>query len=204
MLECCAVHESEDVKTSAPTSERVEILGKSGTDFGGTTGTAVEEQPRYEAKTDEVVSPKDVMASETNSGEKDDTKDIKLDHMLERSAVPESDVKTATPTSEQVENLGKSGSGTDFGGTTGSTEEEPRHDALLGGISSTTEKSEIDQNIATEPAKTFSGEEKEELPKDNLEKSIGLEEEPHTPASRPEAYTPNYQIEVTDPSGVGK
>lgn len=108
-----------------------------------------------------------------------------MDYVLECCAVHESeDVKTATPTSEQVENLGKSG--IDSGGTRGTTVmgEEPRHDALLGGVSSTTE---IDQNIATDSAKTFSVEEKAGPPKDNLEKSIGLdlEEEPHAPGSRP-------------------
>lgn len=122
-----------------------------------------------------------------------------MDYVLECCAVHESeDVKTATPTSEQVENLGKSG--IDSGGTRGTTVmgEEPRHDALLGGVSSTTE---IDQNIA----KTFSVEEKAEIPKENLERSIGLEEAPHAPGSTTEAYTPpNYETKITDPSVIGK
>ncbi|TKY51292.1 Low-temperature-induced 65 kDa protein [Spatholobus suberectus] len=135
----------------------------------------------------------------------DEDEDTHEDPQVHETPVHESeDVKTTTPTSEQVENLGKSG--IDFGGTTGTTVmgEEPRHDALLGDVSSTTE---IDQNTATEPAKTFSVEERAGLPKDNLERSIGLdlEEEPHATGSRPEAYTPpNYHTKVTDPSGVGK
>ncbi|KAG4998244.1 hypothetical protein AAZX31_10G223200 [Glycine max] len=118
------------------------------------------------------------------------------DPQVHETPIQESeDVKTAIPTSEQVEYLGKSG--IDFGGTA-VMGEEPRHDALLGGISSTTE---IDQNIA----KTFSVEEKAEIPKENLERSIGLEEAPHAPGSTTEAYTPpNYETKITDPSVIGK
>nr|KYP74806.1 Low-temperature-induced 65 kDa protein [Cajanus cajan] len=108
------------------------------------------------------------------------------------------DVKTITPTSGKVENLGKSGN--DFGGTTVKGE-EPGHDALLGGVSSTTE---IDQNTDSESAEIFSVEEKA-VPNDNLERSIGLEEEHRAPESTPETYKPpSYHTKVPDPSGVEK
>ncbi|KAK7391382.1 hypothetical protein VNO78_19798 [Psophocarpus tetragonolobus] len=80
-------------------------------------------------------------------------------------------------------------------------DEEPRHSALLGGVSSTTE---IDPNIVTDLAKTFSVEEKAGLTKDNLGRSIGLEGQPRAP-SKPEAYSPpNYQTNVSDLSDIGK
>ncbi|KAL2324527.1 hypothetical protein Fmac_023585 [Flemingia macrophylla] len=119
--------------------------------------------------------------------------------VYETSIHESKEIKTAKPTSEKVENLGKSENA--FGGTTVKGK-EPRYDALLGGVSSTTE---IDQNTDTEPAKTFYVEEKAGLPDDNLEKSIGMEEEPRAPKSTPETYnTPNYLTKVTDPSGVEK
>lgn len=92
-------------------------------------------------------------------------------------------VKSATPTSDKVENLVVSE--VDFGGKkdTGDGEDRHDHDPLVGSLSSTTE---INQNIATE-------------------KPIVLERDPHEQGSRPEAYNlPNYQNEGTDPSGQGK
>lgn len=109
------------------------------------------------------------------------------------SAVHESEVvRSATPTSEQVENLGKSG--VSFGGTTVKGE-EPHQEPRVVGVSPTTE---INQNITTDPAKTFVGEEESGKPK------VSLQEDPHLSGSRPEAYTPpKYQTEVTDLTGAG-
>ncbi|KAK7349993.1 hypothetical protein VNO77_07990 [Canavalia gladiata] len=113
--------------------------------------------------------------------------------------VQETIVKTTNPTSEQVENLEKSI--IDFGGTTVLVE-EPHHKPLDESDSSTIE---IDQCLATDPAKIFSVEEKGGLPKDNLERPIGLKEDPHALGSRLEAYIPsNDQIKVTDPCGGGE
>ncbi|CAJ1977066.1 unnamed protein product [Sphenostylis stenocarpa] len=126
----------------------------------------------------------------------DEDKDMDEDTQVHETPIHENeDVKTATPTCEQVETLGKSG--IDFGSTTVMAD-EAHHDSLP----STTD---IDQNIATEPANTFSAEKKRGLPKDNLDWSIGLEEEPYSPRNRPEAYTPpKYQTKVTDPTEVVK
>ncbi|KAJ1407473.1 putative low-temperature-induced 65 kDa protein-like isoform [Sesbania bispinosa] len=82
-------------------------------------------------------------------------------------------------------------------------EEEPHQEPLVVGVSSTTE---MNQNIATDLTKTFGGEEKPGKCKVNLERPIGLEEDPHVQGSRheAEAYTlPSYQTKVTDPSGAG-
>jgi len=108
--------------------------------------------------------------------------------MLNCSAVHESeDVKSVTPTSEQLGTLGKSG--IDFGGTTS------HHNSLP---SSTTEI--IDQKIAT----TSHVEEKAGPPKDNLDGTMELEEEPYSPG-RPEAYTPPiYHTKVTHPIEEGE
>ncbi|KAJ1391056.1 putative low-temperature-induced 65 kDa protein [Sesbania bispinosa] len=107
-------------------------------------------------------------------------------------------VKSAT--SKQVENLEKSTM--NFGGTM-VMEEEPHQEPLVVGVSSTTE---MNQNIATDTAKTFGGEEKPGQCEVNLERPIGLEEDPQAQESRheAEAYTPpSYQTKVTDPSGAG-
>ncbi|XP_057424695.1 low-temperature-induced 65 kDa protein-like [Lotus japonicus] len=65
-------------------------------------------------------------------------------------------------------------------------------------ISEASDTAEMNQNIATEPVKTFAGEEKAI----DLERPIVLEDDPQ--GSRPEAYTlPNYQTKATDPSGAG-
>ncbi|XP_061369533.1 low-temperature-induced 65 kDa protein-like isoform X2 [Gastrolobium bilobum] len=107
-------------------------------------------------------------------------------------------VKSATPTSEQVRNLGKSG--TNFGGARVMGEEH-HQDPLVVGDSSTTE---INQTISSDPDKKFAGEEKPGQYKVNLERPIGLDEDPHAPGSKPEAYIPpNYQTKVTDPRGAG-
>lgn len=121
---------------------------------------------------------------------KTDLIEVELNYMLDCSAVHESeDVKSVTPASE---NLGKPG--IDFGGTTDMADES-HHNSVP---SSTTE---IDQKIVT----TFPVEEKAGLPKDNLERSMGLEEEPYSPGRRPEAYTPPiYQTKVTHPTEEGK
>ncbi|KAK7313879.1 hypothetical protein VNO77_39082 [Canavalia gladiata] len=124
---------------------------------------------------------------------------MKCDKEIYEKKVQETVVKTTNPTSEQVENLEKSR--INFGGTTVLVE-EPHHKPLDESDSSTTE---IDQCLATDPAKIFSVEEKGGLPKDNLERPIGLKEDPHALGSRPEAYIPsNDQIKVTDPSGGGE
>ncbi|KAK7357339.1 hypothetical protein VNO80_16623 [Phaseolus coccineus] len=119
-----------------------------------------------------------------------DNDDLNEDENInEDTQVPETpiheseDVKSVTPTSEQLGTLGKSG--IDFGVTTS------HHNSLP---SSTTEI--IDQKIAT----IFHVEEKAGPPKDNLERTMGLEEEPYSPGRRPEAYTPPiYQNKVTHP-----
>ncbi|KAJ1376532.1 putative low-temperature-induced 65 kDa protein [Sesbania bispinosa] len=119
-------------------------------------------------------------------------KDTIKKHVNESEAV-----KSAT--SEQVENLEKSAM--NFGGTT-VMEEEPHQDPLVVGASSTTG---MNQNIATDTAKTFGGEEKPGQCEVNLERPIGLKEDPHSQGSRheAEAYTlPSYQTKVTDPSGA--
>ncbi|RDY12793.1 Low-temperature-induced 65 kDa protein [Mucuna pruriens] len=124
----------------------------------------------------------------------DDDEEMAQDPQVHQTPIHESeDVEFARPTSEQVENLGKSG--IDFGGTT-VMGEELDDDAPLGGPCSTTE---IDQNIASDPAKTFSVEEKAGLlPKDNLERSIGFEEEPHALGTDPSGVVKDdYEIEET-------
>ncbi|KAK8467497.1 hypothetical protein PHAVU_007G069800 [Phaseolus vulgaris] len=109
--------------------------------------------------------------------------DMNEDTQVPETPIHESeDVKSVTPTSEQLGTLGKSG--TDFGGTAS------HHNSLP---SSTTEI--IDQKIAT----TFHVEEKAGPPKDNLDGTMELEEEPYSPG-RPEAYTPPiYHTKVTHP-----
>ncbi|XP_014512923.1 low-temperature-induced 65 kDa protein isoform X2 [Vigna radiata var. radiata] len=102
------------------------------------------------------------------------------------------DVKIVTPTSEQLENLGKSG--IDVGDTTVMADES-HHDSLPFSTTETGHK------IASDPAKVFRMEEKAGLPKDNLERSIGLEEEHYSPGSMPDAYIPpNHQTKVTYPT----
>jgi hypothetical protein len=80
-----------------------------------------------------------------------------------------------TPTSEQDENLGNSG--IDIEGTG----EDSSHDARVEGVSSTTE---INPNLSTDQAKTFTVEKKPEQYKANLERPIGLEEDSQDQESR--------------------
>jgi len=108
------------------------------------------------------------------------------------------DVKSATPTptSEQDENLGNSG--TDIEGTG----EESSHNPRVEGVSPNTE---INRTISTDQAKTFAVEEKPEQYKANLERPIVLEEDSQNQGNRTEEYTlPNYQTKETDPSGAGE
>ncbi|KAF7821799.1 low-temperature-induced 65 kDa protein [Senna tora] len=90
----------------------------------------------------------------------------------------------------QVENQGKLES-------TSLVEEEVHHREPKRVV--VTPTTESDQNRVTEPARTFVEQEV------NLEsRPINLEEDPHAPGNRPEAYTPsNYGTKVTDPTGLG-
>ncbi|XP_027935490.1 low-temperature-induced 65 kDa protein-like [Vigna unguiculata] len=123
----------------------------------------------------------------------DEDEDTDKDTQVPETPIHESEgVKIVTPTSEQLKNLGKPG--IDFGDTTVMADESHYNSLPF----STTE---IDQKIGSEPAEAFSVEEKAGLPKDNLERSIGLEEEHYSPGSRPDAYTPpNYQTKDTYPT----
>lgn len=96
-----------------------------------------------------------------------------------------------------------SGPGVKFGGAT-VIGEEPHHEPRVVVVSPTTE---IHQSRSIDPAaRTFVREERAGVePKVNLERPMNLEEDPHAPRSRPEAYAPsNYQTKVTDPTGPGK
>jgi len=88
------------------------------------------------------------------------------------------DVKSTTPESEKVENLGNSEIG--FEGTK-FTGQEPHHVPLVEGVSSTTE---INQNTANDKSNIFSAEEKPEQYKANLERPIGLKEDSQEQESR--------------------
>ncbi|KOM35972.1 hypothetical protein LR48_Vigan02g212200 [Vigna angularis] len=123
----------------------------------------------------------------------DEDEDTDKDTQVHETPIHESeDVKIVTPTSEQLENLGKSG--IDIGDTTVMADESHQDSLPF----STTE---TDHKIASDPAKAFRMEEKAGLPKDNLERSIGLEEEHYSPGSRPDAYIPpNHQTKVTYPT----
>ncbi|KAK7279955.1 hypothetical protein RJT34_25017 [Clitoria ternatea] len=133
----------------------------------------------------------------------DDDEEMAEEQEIHETPIHEREaVKIAAVTSEQDEIIGKSGN--NVGGKT-DVGEEPHHDPQVGGVSSPTD---INQSIATgtDPAKTFSVEEKAGLPMDNLEKPIGLEEDPQALGRRPEPelYTPpNYQTKVTDPRVAG-
>ena len=109
-------------------------------------------------------------------------------------------VKRVTPEFEQVENQDKSG--VNSGGTATVMGEEPHHKPRVVSASPTTE---TNQNIATEPAKTFAEEEKPGHYNGTLERPTGLDEDLRMPGSIPEVYTPpNYQMKATDPTGTGK
>ncbi|XP_061358969.1 low-temperature-induced 65 kDa protein-like [Gastrolobium bilobum] len=102
--------------------------------------------------------------------------------------------RNATP--GQVNTLGKPG--VNFGDAK-VMGEELHHEPRVVVVSPT---AEINQSRSTDPARTFVGEEKAH--KFNLERPMDLEEDPHAPGSRPEAFTPaNYQTKVTDPTGAG-
>ena len=101
----------------------------------------------------------------------------------------------------QTQNLGNPG--VNFGGTS-VMGVEPHHQPRVVVVSPTTE---IDQSRVTDRARTFVGvgEDKAAHHKINLERPMGLEEDPHAPGSRLEAHAPaNYQTKVTDPTGAGK
>ncbi|XP_027365854.1 low-temperature-induced 65 kDa protein [Abrus precatorius] len=131
----------------------------------------------------------------------DEDEKVGEDPKVHETPIHESEaVKNVTPTSEQVENLGKSG--INVRGTT-VMGEEPNHDQVVEGGSLTTE---VAENIVTDPSKAFSVEENAGLLHDNLEEPISMKDDSNAQGSRPEAYTPpNYQNKVidTDPSGAG-
>ncbi|KAK7315033.1 hypothetical protein VNO77_33565 [Canavalia gladiata] len=106
-------------------------------------------------------------------------------------------VRSAAPA--QVNTIGRPGD--NFGGTT-LMREEPHHEPRVVVVSPTIG---TNQSRPTEPTRTFVGGEKAvQQPKVNLERPMALEEDPHAPRSRPEAYAPpNYQTKVTDPTGAG-
>ncbi|WJX66543.1 hypothetical protein P8452_51093 [Trifolium repens] len=104
-------------------------------------------------------------------------------------------VRNVTPTSK-VKN---SGQGVNFGGTTIMGEEHHHHhnEPRVVVVKSATEN--INQSKFNEPPRTFVREERT-----MVQPKLNLEEDPHAPGSRFQAYAPaNYQTKVTDPAGIG-
>ena len=90
-----------------------------------------------------------------------------------------------------------------LGGTSVMGVEPHHHQPRVVVVSSTAEP---DQSRVTDPSKTFVGigEDKAMHHKVNLERPMGLEEDPHAPRSSPLSHAPaNYQTKVTDPTGAG-
>ncbi|CAL5209518.1 unnamed protein product [Lathyrus oleraceus] len=213
------VYDSEDVKSATPKfeSEQVENLGNSGFDFEGAKVKG--EETRRDSLDEDVSStttetnqniakpfsvedkPDQFKANLARLGfSKDDFEDrvnrtgaySPLKHQTD-DTYPSEDVKNATPPPEykQDENFGNSGTGFEGAKVKG---EEPRHDSLFEGVSSTT--TETNQNIA----KPSAVEDKPEEFKADLERP-GLSEDFEEQGSRIEAYTlPKYQTSDTYPS----
>lgn len=111
------------------------------------------------------------------------------------------DVTSATPTTdyEKVENLRNSVFDLEGSKDVG---EEPHHDPSVEGVSSTTG---INQNIATDKAKTFDLEEKPDQFKADFERPIVSKEDSQEQGSRTDAYNlPKYQARDTDPNVEGE
>jgi hypothetical protein len=92
-----------------------------------------------------------------------------------------------------------SGQGVNFGGTTIMGEEHHHHhnEPRVVVVKSATEN--INQSKFNEPPRTFVREERT-----MVQPKLNLEEDPHAPGSRFQAYAPaNYQTKVTDPAGIG-
>ncbi|XP_045810387.1 low-temperature-induced 65 kDa protein-like [Trifolium pratense] len=103
-------------------------------------------------------------------------------------------VRNVTPTGK-VKN---SGQGVNFGSTTIMGEEHHHHnEPRVVVVKSATEN--INQSRINEPSRTFVREERT-----MVQPKVNLEEDPHAPGSRFQAYAPaNYQTKVTDPTGIG-
>ncbi|KAI4351755.1 hypothetical protein L6164_006077 [Bauhinia variegata] len=98
----------------------------------------------------------------------------------------------------QVENLGHSR--VNVGGTTVMGQEHHHEPRVV--VVSPVADSNLNSGI--EPAGTFVGEDKTRQPKVNLDRPMGLDEDPQAPGSRAVAYDPpHYQSKVTDPTGAG-
>ncbi|RYR06705.1 hypothetical protein HN51_071641 [Arachis hypogaea] len=90
-----------------------------------------------------------------------------------------------------------------LGGTSVMGVEPHHHQPRVVVVSSTAEP---DQSRVTDPSKTFAGVGEDEAMhhKVNLERPMGLEEDPHAPRSSPLSHAhANYQTKVTDPTGAG-
>ena len=101
----------------------------------------------------------------------------------------------------QVGNSGQSR--VNVGGRT-VTGQEPLQEPRVVVVSSSTAEG-VHHSRATDPVKTFVGEDKTGQRRVNLERPMDLEEDPQAPRSAPHAYTPsNYESKVTDPIKAGK
>ncbi|WJX71471.1 hypothetical protein P8452_55462 [Trifolium repens] len=102
-------------------------------------------------------------------------------------------IRNVTPTGK-VKN---SGQGVNFGSTTIMGEEHHHHEPRVVVVKPSTEN--INQSKFNEPPRTFVREERT-----MVQPKVNLEEDPHAPGSRFQAYAPaNYQTKVTDPTGIG-
>ncbi|XP_058769784.1 uncharacterized protein LOC131643551 isoform X2 [Vicia villosa] len=212
------VYDSEDVKSATPKfeSEQVENLGNSGIGFEG--AKVVGEEPRHDSLVKGVSSTN--IESDQNTAKPFSVRDKPdqfkadlarlgfskedFDEQVNRTEAsnpkyqtndtyPSEDVKNATPPPEykQDENFGNSGVGFEGAKVKG---EEPRHDSLFEGFSSTT--SDTNQNIA----KPFAEEDKPDQFKANSERP-GFSDDFEEQGSRTEAYTlPKHQTSDTYPS----